>query len=199
MAKIPPFKPSIIEQIAKILGDTNEGFTGSELSDLLHEADVDDLAPNETKWRRLSEALLNKQFSDQCSNNIINFVQIAMEPARSVGNADWHDSTLKKLNKVLSFVGLRISEDGKVRQVTESKTISEAEKRESNLRKTLRDRKIHHDVLKYCRAELLQDNYFHAVFEATKSLADKIREKTGLQGDGTRLVDDAFSGPQFHF
>jgi uncharacterized protein (TIGR02391 family) len=40
---------------------------------------------------------------------------------------------------------------------------------------------------------LLQDNYFHAVFEATKSVADKIREKTGLGTDGAELVDQAFS------
>ena len=57
---------------------------------------------------------------------------------------------------------------------------------------------IHHfsdrlpDVLQFCRAELLQENYFHAVFEATKSVADKIREKSTLTTDGARLVDEAF-------
>ena len=30
---------------------------------------------------------------------------------------------------------------------------------------------MHPEVLKYCRLELMQDNYFHAVFEATKGLA----------------------------
>lgn len=43
-----------------------------------------------------------------------------------------------------------------------------------------------------CRTELLQDNYFHAVLEATKSVAEKIRVRTGLTRDGHRLVDDAF-------
>jgi uncharacterized protein (TIGR02391 family) len=47
-------------------------------------------------------------------------------------------------------------------------------------------------VLRFCRAELLQDNYFHAVFEATKSVAQKIRDKTGLTGDGSEIVDKAF-------
>jgi uncharacterized protein (TIGR02391 family) len=47
-------------------------------------------------------------------------------------------------------------------------------------------------VLRFCRAELLQDNYFHAVFEATKSVAQKIRDKTGLTGDGADIVDKAF-------
>jgi len=48
-------------------------------------------------------------------------------------------------------------------------------------------------VLKYCNEELLVDNYFHAVFEATKSIAEKIRSKTGLTSDGSALVDEAFS------
>jgi uncharacterized protein (TIGR02391 family) len=40
---------------------------------------------------------------------------------------------------------------------------------------------------------LLVDNYFHSVFEATKSVAERIRIKTGLIEDGTALVDEAFS------
>ena len=45
----------------------------------------------------------------------------------------------------------------------------------------------------FCRDELVKDNYFHAVFEATKSVADKIRRKSGLLADGSELVDEAFS------
>jgi len=40
---------------------------------------------------------------------------------------------------------------------------------------------------------LLVDNYFHTVVEATKSIAEKIRIKTGLTSDGSALVDEAFS------
>jgi len=48
---------------------------------------------------------------------------------------------------------------------------------------------VHPDVLRFCRAELLQQNYFHAVLEACKSVADKVRTLTGQQGDGSTLVD----------
>ncbi|WP_243668601.1 TIGR02391 family protein [Methanoculleus chikugoensis] len=56
-------------------------------------------------------------------------------------------------------------------------------------------RRIHPpEVPKYCRAELLQDNYFHAVFEATKGLAQRIRDMSGgVQADGAALVDRVFS------
>ena len=54
-------------------------------------------------------------------------------------------------------------------------------------------RKVHPDVLRHCKEELLVDNYFHAVFEATKSVAEKIRQMTGLVSDGADLVEQAFS------
>jgi len=50
--------------------------------------------------------------------------------------------------------------------------------------------------LEFCRAELLREkeNYFHTVFEATKSVAEKIRNKTGFSEDGANLVDKTFGG-----
>jgi uncharacterized protein (TIGR02391 family) len=52
---------------------------------------------------------------------------------------------------------------------------------------------VHPDVLAFCRAELLQENFFHAVFEAMKSVASKIRALSGVPGDGAALVEAAFS------
>ena len=63
----------------------------------------------------------------------------------------------------------------------------------SVLRKALVERRVHADVLKFCRAELVVDNYFHAVFEATKSVAQKLRDRTGLTSDGAPLVDEALA------
>lgn len=47
-------------------------------------------------------------------------------------------------------------------------------------------------MLKCCKAELLDENYFHAVFEAMKSITTKIRTLSGMSGDGCDLVHDAF-------
>lgn len=49
-------------------------------------------------------------------------------------------------------------------------------------------------MLRFCRAELVADNYFHAVLEASKSIADKLRTRTGLTDDGGKLVDTALCG-----
>ena len=45
----------------------------------------------------------------------------------------------------------------------------------------------------YCRAELLQENYFHAVLEAVKGLAERIRQMSGLTADGAELVNQVLS------
>lgn len=49
-------------------------------------------------------------------------------------------------------------------------------------------------MLRFCRAELLADNYFHAVQEAVKSVAEKMRASTGLSDDGAVLVDRTLGG-----
>lgn len=47
-------------------------------------------------------------------------------------------------------------------------------------------------MLRFCKAELLEENYFHAVFEAMKSIRAKICTLSGLTGHGCDLVHDAF-------
>ena len=83
---------------------------------------------------------------------------------------------------------------GELGAVPQAETISEANQRARELRAGLTSRGVHPDVLRFCRQELLEDNYFHAVLEAVKSVADKIRSRTGLTDDGATLIDRAFGG-----
>jgi uncharacterized protein (TIGR02391 family) len=39
----------------------------------------------------------------------------------------------------------------------------------------------------------MQDNYFHAVFEAAKGLEQRLREMSGVTASGAALVDQVFS------
>jgi uncharacterized protein (TIGR02391 family) len=134
----------------------------------------------------------DRQKADGCGNNIGAFIQAAMDPARFVGRTEDFTRFRDRLNEVLAFSGLHLGEDGKLKPITHARTLSEAQERAGRLRNQLLQRKVHPDVLQFCRAELLQENYFHAVFEATKSVAQKIRAKTGLTGDGVEIVDAAF-------
>jgi uncharacterized protein (TIGR02391 family) len=84
-----------------------------------------------------------------------------------------------------------VLEDGKVARTQAARTISEAQQRADDLRAELARRDVHPDVLAFCRAELMQQNYFHAVLDACKSVADKLRALTGEILDGSQLVDAA--------
>ena len=53
---------------------------------------------------------------------------------------------------------------------------------------------LHPTLLEYCKEELLTENYFHAVFEVAKGLADIIRKKSGVNEDGGELIDKVFNG-----
>jgi hypothetical protein len=91
------------------------------------------------------------------------------------------------------MAGINISKDGQLRYVSSAKTIDEVIRRTNSLRSTLVRVTVHANVLKYCVNELLEENYFHAVFEAAKSLSDRVREMTGLTEDGSNLFNRAFS------
>ena len=95
------------------------------------------------------------------------------------------------INRALSFAGIELGEDSKLRAVTSATTITEAAARAGRLRAELQRREVHAEVLKACRSELLEENYFHAVLEATKNLADRIRSLSGLTSDGSDLVNQA--------
>ncbi len=125
------------------------------------------------------------------SNAVLQFVQQAMAPVSYRGQTDIFDSRRHALNEVLAFAGWQLGEDGKLRAAEKATTLAEAQERAGRLRSELQRRAVHPDVLQFCRAELLQQNFFHAVLEATKSVAEKIRRRTGLQGDGASLVDAA--------
>lgn len=193
MAIIKNIDLGSLESICKILGDTNNGISGTEISKYLAETSIKDPQLNSTKWKRLYDALSTKQSEDRCSNNVLAFIKYVLRPSRHIHRKEWFKNIRTELNYVLSFEGFELTESGDIRETDKVKTFSEAEERAQNLRKTLLDRKIHSDILTFCKAELLVDNYFHAVFEATKSIAEKIRIKTNLTADGSELVDQAFS------
>jgi uncharacterized protein (TIGR02391 family) len=94
---------------------------------------------------------------------------------------------------ILAFCGYEIGNDGKIRVVEKVDNLDDARQKANRLVAELNKRRVHPQVLRYCNSELLQDNYFHAVFEAVKGVADRIREMTGLIEDGAALIDKAFS------
>jgi uncharacterized protein (TIGR02391 family) len=183
-------EPNILEGICKILGDS---LSNSEIDKYLLDANLSNVSPVGTKWKRLYNSFIEYQYRNQISNSILKFIQITLHPSRYLNRKEEFERYRSDLNKLVSFIELELGDDSVFRSVVKSQTISDAEKRATSLLSKLKDRNVHEDVLKFCKAELLVDNYFHAVFEATKSVADKIRELSGDTHDGSELVDAVFS------
>lgn len=190
---LPNFNLGALQSLCDILGDTGAGFTGSQIGKLLAECNINDPMPGYTKRIRLFEALKSKQEQDRCANNVVAFIEHAMTPARHHNNVNWFDETRTRLNRVLAFEGYQLGENGKLKKEEKVKTLAQAQARASRLKEKLIARGVHPAILLFCREELVADNYFHSVFEATKSVAEIIRNKTGLTSDGADLVDEAFS------
>ena len=99
------------------------------------------------------------------------------------------------LNRILRFSGVEYREDGEFHTVSPTRDLTDAERRARALENKLAYRRVHSEVQKYCKAEYMVENYFHAVFEAAKGLAERIRERTGLNIDGVNLIRQAFERP----
>lgn len=120
------------------------------------------------------------------------FIVKAMSPARYTTELVVFRTRLDRLNSVLAFSGYQITERGKVQATEAAGTINEALERANRLHDALSLRAVHPDVLSFCRTEIVQQNYFHAVFEAMKNITAKIRRLSGGSGDGAALVHNAF-------
>lgn len=193
MDTIAPFSSQQIEAVARVLADTAAGLTGSEIAFILGDAGIPDVDACNTKWKRLYNALASIQNEKQIGNHLLMVVTRAMNPVRYTGNQALFHQRRQNLNAVLSMTGYELREDGRIRRVQAAKSVDEAVQRANRLSAALTSRDVHTDVLQYCRAELLDQNYFHAVFEATKSIAAKVRALSGLDGDGAELVQRAFA------
>jgi uncharacterized protein (TIGR02391 family) len=193
MDRIPCFDPSVLEAVCRVLGDTSEGLTGSEIGYILADAKIPDPDAGLTKWKRLFNALALAQNTHQFGNYTLMFITRAMSPARYVSSPALFDRRQDALNVALSFVGYAVRDDGKIARTTRETTVAGAKARAGRLRSVLESRGTHQEVFAYCRAELLEENYFHAVFEAIKGLAERIRNMSGLSSDGAELVQKAFS------
>lgn len=187
----PPWPTDMIIEVSKVLGDTDRGLTGTEIGIVLGASTVRDVdGPGQTKWKRIYNALATRQNKDQSANCVIRFITEAMKPVRYRDDPAQFSELQTRLNEVLVFQGLKVADTGGVSRAPggKARTLTEATKRAGATLTELRRRSAHSEVLKYCTAELFQKNNFHAVFEASKSIPDRLRRMTGLTADGATLV-----------
>ncbi len=188
------FTQAQAEAIADALGETTIGLTGSEIGHLFRLCGMSDPAAQATKRHRLLAAFAASQNTRGDRTAVLAFVRHSMKPERWLRDPARYEPLRANLNRALAFAGLACDAAGALAAVEQVQTIAQAERRAEDLRADMMRRGVHPDVVRCCRPELLADDYFHAVLEAVKSVADKLRTRTGLLDDGAALVDRALGG-----
>jgi uncharacterized protein (TIGR02391 family) len=193
---LPLFEDGAIEEIAQILGSAYKGGTLTRIFEQisLH----DPLGSNATKWRRVDQALRDRQKQDRAGNIVVIFLEAACTPARFLNCERPQQAVLDDLNVPLALAALKIHLDGRVRIAERATTLSEAVRRAESVVSELRRRHVHPQVLRCCEQELLAKNLFHGEQEATKSLFARLRSATGSPLDGGALVEHCFGAGQTH-
>jgi uncharacterized protein (TIGR02391 family) len=195
-----------LRAICNVLADTNKGLTKSELSKLLQQCKIP-LIDDGSKSNGITYTIgLNKKdwlyncFVSEFSNSssfekIFLFIQIALNPVLYTRESDRekYKFLFEETNKVLLLAGLFVSKEGALSEVVQAKTLDEIDRRVNDLRRQLYNRVIHHEVEKYCIEDYLRKDYYDAVFEAAKGLAERVRQISGLTSDGGTLFEKAFS------
>jgi len=187
-----PLEPYHLEGICKIIAATEGGLSGPEIGKILRDCGLSDNYATMTKWQRLYNAFVDYQNQAQSSSKVIVFLCHAMQPARYLKKSELYHARLNDLNKQLSFIGIELTDTGKFRVVEKTSTLTEAEERASHFKHKLEVRKVHPEIFKFCKPELLAENYFHAVFEAVKSIAERLRVMTNVHADGHDLINVVF-------
>lgn len=182
-----------VEHICKVLGDTDNGLTGSEIGEMLASLGISDTDPTNTKWKRLYNALVERANDTGKTNAAYGLIYYCLDPARGLNDTTRYRWMMNEVNRVLMLSGIEVRDDGKFHKVPVARTLSEVERRTSSLKDALVATDAHPYVLGCCQEEFLVDDYFHAVHEAAKGLCDHVKTMTGLNLDGTRLFEVALS------
>ena len=188
------FEQSHLDAIARALAD--DGLTGGVIAHFLRQCKMadQDPGPGITKWKRLQAAFTGRQNLARNARAIQEFIRRAMSPANHLHAPGRHEAMRFRLNQALLLAGMRCTEEGRLEMTEAATTLSQAENRARAMRAGLERRDIHPEVPRFCAAEWLADDYFHAVQEAVKSVMDKLRVRTGLTSDGGELVSFALGG-----
>ena len=125
--QIPILTQPQIEQIARILGDTEIGYPGSEIGHLLVQCRMQDPNPELTKWKRLYNAFCLAVNNDRSTNIIYAFIKHCFEPAQGLRMPERYNWMRLGIIKVKVVVSGRPLASQSVRSGTQRNPLRSAE------------------------------------------------------------------------
>ena len=195
-----------VNRISEILADTQRGLTNTEIDKILHFSGLRNVKKNgqapgvsyrfsETKRLRLFNCFMEDINETGEDYGVMKFVESALNPVlyTTEDKREKYKWMFEEINKVLLLVGMELGSDGKLRKHKKVSSLDEVDKRVNSLRKKMLDRRIHAEVEKYCKKDLMRKDYYDVIFEASKGLADRVRKLSGLHKDGGELFQEAFA------
>lgn len=187
-----------IEQISRILGELT---TGSKITKMFKKHSMIDHDTQvgypmySTKWKRLNASIVCECRNHSSAQPLFTVIEDIMNPAYFVTDDDpqtWYKNK-SDINQILVLYGYELNDGGKIKKVVAANTFTEAKQRYESFRDRLDYFNIHTEVIKYCTPELLEHNYFHAIFEASKGIFDRLRYLTTSTKDGNSIINEAFN------
>lgn len=178
----------ICEKLATLISGTKISYM---LCSLNLPCELDERA---TKWRRIYNAIAINQNKTHTNDALIRIIEWIMEPSLYINNEEEFIESRDELNKHLSFIGLELLTNGKVQSRSVATTLEEANQTVSRLKCDLQKFNIHPQILAFCRPEIISENLFHLIFEASKCPLNELRSLSGLTDDGNTLVNKCFDG-----
>lgn len=190
-----------LEALANKLGTLPE-LTHTNIDKYLVECSIQDISTKsrsgslgyiagDSKSKRIYKCFTHEFHKTNNDLKIVSFIERALDPSR-FADSKRYDDVLNDINSVLLFMGCEINKCGKVKIVKKATTIDEVQERINALENETKKRNVHSEVLKYCKREYLDKDYFHAQFEASKGLFQRIRDLTNQNVDGTKLINGVF-------
>lgn len=185
-------QPETLKALAELISHL---LTHSEITNLFKQHNYKKIEYDGNKFIRIYNAFVFEYNPRLDTKKIFNLLFSVIAPVK-FDTQESHDDILYKFNTILAHSGLRLSVNNgknKIHRVSSAYNIDDAKAKANQLKSILESRGIHTYVLNFCKSELLQDNYFHAVLEASKSIYSRIRRLSNLTDDGNKLIDLAFS------
>ncbi|MGJ0714427.1 TIGR02391 family protein [Enterococcus raffinosus] len=189
-----PIDNVIVEHVSRILAEELTGSKIDTMFELLKLQNFDQLERDHTttKWRRINESVLDKCKRTNSAIPFFSVIQYVLNPPLYMDKPDEWKKILRDINSQLMFYGFEVNDSGKVIVIKVVETFNDAQKRLQSFNERLSEYDIHSEVIKYCQSELFSENYFHAILEASKGLLHRLRDLSGLNLDGSTLVNESF-------
>lgn len=181
----------VLDSLAKAVG--NENITGTQITRCFKELHVSDTSKETTKWKRLAAVFKKYQKKLGTSAKTFSIIENLMNPVNFLDKTEVYHDQLSEINKVLRMQGYEIDASGRIQRAEKITSIDVISERYDSILKKLKQRNVHPEVLKYCTKELLAENYFHGILEASKSLCSRTRDLSGVNKDGSDLFNAVFS------